>query len=318
MPGPARSTIPPEILDAAADWLMRCRERPTDAALAAELAAWCAADLRHARAFARAERAWGLVGDAMMAATAPTQTRVVPFRRQYRWLPAALLAAAAAAVAIVALPGFSLRWEADHLTGTATTRTVHLADGSVVTLAPDSAIRTAIEDDSRRVELLQGEAYFDVAHDSARPFRVIAAATEIEVLGTAFDVDIGADTTRVAVERGRVAVRAAASEAVLEAGDIALVGAAGLAEASQPVAQIAAWRQGLLVVDDVPVADVVARLARYYDGIILVPDADFAARRVTGVFDLTDPARALRGLADAQGGYILTISPYFTALVSGS
>lgn len=314
MPG-RTEPIAPEMLEEAAHWLMRCRAAPDDAALGAALASWCAADARHAAAFARAERAWAITGD--LGALAPAE--VIPFPRKsrppLRWVAAA---SAIAACAIFAFPALELRLSADHLTGTAMTENVTLADGSVVTLAAESAISSEINENSRRVTLLRGEAYFEVAHDAARPFVVSAKETEIEVLGTAFDVDLGPGETRIAVAHGKVAVRAHGETSTLLAGDGIAIGPEVSTPTRQPDAQIAAWRQGLLVVDNVSIAEVVARIGRYHDGLILVPDADFAARRVTGVFDLKDPAKALRGLVDTQGGRLVTLSPYLTALMAGS
>jgi len=326
MPGPANArsddtvaALPLEIQEAAADWLIRCRAQPTDAALAAALAQWCAEDPAHARAFARVERAWEIVGE-IGATERPADIVKLPKRHRHsgRIWGLAGIAAAAAAILIVILPAVSLRLGADHLTGTAASKTVYLTDGSTVTLAADSAIRIEMSPEARQVELLRGEAYFDVARDATRPFRVAAAGMEVEVLGTAFDVDLGDGSTRVAVERGRVAVRAHGAELRLAAGEGITIDDGRLVPTRQPAAQVAAWRQGQLVVEDVSVAEVVARLARYHDGIILLPDADFAARRVTGVFDLGDPAKALRGLADAQGGQLITLSPYFAVLIAGS
>lgn len=314
MPG-RTEPIAPEILEEAADWLMRCRAAPTDAAVAAALASWCAADARHRAAFARAERAWEIAGD-----IGPSEpARVIPFplkrRSHRRW---ALAAAAVAAVACFALPALNLRLAADHLTDTAATEMVTLADGSIVTLSADSAIASEIDGTMRHVTLLRGEAFFDIAHDTARPFVVNADGTEIEVLGTAFDVDLGPTETRIAVARGKVAVRARGETSTLLPGEGIVIGPETRTLTRQPEAQIAAWRQGLLVVDNVSIAEVVARISRYHVGLIVVPDADFATRRVTGVFDLKDPAKALRGLVDTQGGRLVTLSPYLTALMSGS
>lgn len=320
MPGQAqptaRVTIAPEILEEAADWLMRCRARPTDAGLAAELAAWCAHDPVHAAAFARAERTWdmtGRIGPALPAA------EILPFPRHRRPLAMAAALAVAASLTLAFLPGLSFRLQADHLTGTGGREIAHLTDGSTITLAADSAISVRLDGKTRAVALLRGEAYFDVAHDANRPFVVTAGSTEIEVLGTAFDVDLGKAATSIAVARGKVAVRGSHESVTLTAGEAVRVeDGAALTRSHQPEPQVAAWRRDLLVADDMPIADVVARLDRYYAGLILLPDAAFASQRVTGVFDLKDPAKALRALAETQGGRLLTVTPYVTALMGAS
>uniref|UniRef100_UPI001C302E07 FecR family protein n=1 Tax=Stenotrophomonas sp. GbtcB23 TaxID=2824768 RepID=UPI001C302E07 len=67
---------------------------------------------------------------------------------------------------------------------------IDLADGSVVTLGPDSAIAHTFTQEFRHIELLQGMAFFSVAPDKVRPFRVQAEGLIATVLGTAFDVNI--------------------------------------------------------------------------------------------------------------------------------
>src|SRR6185437_15521968 len=67
-------------------------------------------------------------------------------------------------------------------------RTVQLNDGSVVHVNASSRLRVRFSRSQRLVELEQGEAMFDVAHDATRPFRVRAGDTEVTAVGTEFDV----------------------------------------------------------------------------------------------------------------------------------
>ena len=83
------------------------------------------------------------------------------------------------------------------MTATGESRTVTLADGSQVNLSGGSAIGVDITSEERRVRLLSGEAFFDVAHDAARPFTVEAGEARIVVLGTAFDVALDPSATTV-------------------------------------------------------------------------------------------------------------------------
>src|SRR5690606_25164596 len=68
-------------------------------------------------------------------------------------------------------------------------RSIALEDGSVMLLNADSRARVAISDTSRLVELVGGAARFDVTHDPGRAFRVLAAGTVIQVVGTKFTVE---------------------------------------------------------------------------------------------------------------------------------
>jgi transmembrane sensor len=90
-------------------------------------------------------------------------------------------------------------------------RSVVLADGSRVTLNTASKIEVRLQADHRVVQLLQGEALFEVAHDAQRPFDVHAGHVVVRAVGTQFDIDRRATRTVVTVVEGRVAMLAAGS-----------------------------------------------------------------------------------------------------------
>src|SRR3546814_15164189 len=83
---------------------------------------------------------------------------------------------------------------------------VRLADGSTVQLGPKSVIAVDYSSGSRAIRLLSGQAMFEVTHDPARPFRVVARDVTTTVLGTGFEVRMIGETTGVAVRHGRVRV----------------------------------------------------------------------------------------------------------------
>lgn len=81
-----------------------------------------------------------------------------------------------------------------------------LSDGSVIELNQGALITVDFSDAVRRVRLQRGEAHFQVAKDTARPFIVIAGAFEVRAVGTAFNVDLGSSAVEVLVTEGEVAV----------------------------------------------------------------------------------------------------------------
>ena len=104
-------------------------------------------------------------------------------------------------------------------------RSITLADGSLIKLNTRTTIRHRFDESTRRVELIEGEALFDVARDEQRPFIVTAGATEVRVLGTSFNVYKQSDLeATVSVLEGRVTVRATglitADQAGSAAGDM--------------------------------------------------------------------------------------------------
>lgn len=200
----------------AADWHIALHENPDDAALLAAFEAWRCADDGHRRAL-----------EAMtttVAAIRAIPETIVPPRaglsiaaidtagvgRQagrraigYRHIAGAAIAAG---VAFVAVPILQLHLAAEYVSTSGELRTVRLDDGSQVILGADSAVKIDYTARRRSVALLAGQAYFDVAHESTRPFHVIARDMRTTVLGIAFDVRMIGDSTSLSVARGRVRV----------------------------------------------------------------------------------------------------------------
>lgn len=299
----------------AMDWLMQVRDAPADAALRARVEAWIAADAAHARAWDQARLTWQLLGRAPIGRAAPVAAPVVR-RRPMR----GAFAAMAACLLLVFAPALTVRLQADHATGIGETRRVGLEDGSAIHLAPQSAVRTSFADTRRTVELLAGEAFFEVVRDPARPFVVTAKGLDARVLGTAFDVRIGAETLTVGVQSGAVGVGYGGGvlpvAAKLGPGERIVVSRNdGTARRDGiPPADIAAWRDGRLFFADTPVAEVVDELRRYHPGWIVVASDRLAAERVTGLYDPGDPDRALRALVRPAGGQVREVTPFLHVL----
>lgn len=153
---------------------------------------------------------------------------------------------------------------------------VELTDGTQVRLNADSRLvipRRSLAEGRREVHL-DGEAFFKVARDSTRPFRVRTGAGTVCVLGTAFNVQAyAADAApmQVAVSEGAVALQAG------EAGtgdtlrllprQLGIARRDGGLQARRDVdlsAQLA-WTNGQLAFDDAPFSEVVRKLERWYD-----------------------------------------------------
>ena len=173
-------------------------------------------------------------------------------------------------------------------------------DGSTITLRPHS--RLVRLDDGARAYRLEGEAFFSVARDPARPFTVEAGAGTVRVLGTRFDVSTWGGQTAVFVEEGRVEVRSAASDLVLGAGEAATVGDAGVRAVANPRADtFLDWQRGELVFERESVGRVADEIAQHF-GIDIVLPGDAAAESVSGVIVLDDVAQTLGDLGTILGG----------------
>lgn len=230
----------------------------------------------------------------------------------------ARMANAASAAGIALLCGLSFfAWRdhpnliqnlsADHYTARAERRTVTLADGSSVTLDADSAITQDISAHERRVRLLRGTAFFDVVKSDV-PFVVEAGDGETRVTGTAFSVETSGEGATIALARGSVSVsgKAGSGTALLSPGQSVSYGIDGIGPVGNvPVDDILSWRDGWLVFDQAPLADVVGHINRYRPGRIVIAGSELAARKVSGNLPLDKPDSALASL-QATVGFRLT------------
>lgn len=333
----------------AATWLVSLSDGQGNAKLRQAFEAWRTASPLNAESWERARRAYDLIGKRAPRhrdhwqpyagrrrreprSLPPAQPLAPPFPGRARhagWLrPRRVIAGLAVAACMVALAGMSLpgmliRLQADVVTSTAELRDLRLEDGSRVTLAPESAIDMAFAAGERRVRLIRGNAFFDVAPDEAHPFRVEAGEAIVTVLGTAFEVRRGEGGIFVAVQHGRVRVddrRADSKTATtLQAGEWTRVPTIGpIAQGILKQDEIAPWRLGRLVALNRPAGEIVDDLRPYYSGAILVQSSAFARRRVSGIYDLRDPRTTIRDLASAHGAQVHELPDWLMIITAGN
>lgn len=303
----------------AAAWLVQLADEPDNAALQLDFMDWLGTSSAHLEAWEETERVSRLMTAAGSVVrprpiTASIWARAGRFRRLS---PAKALASAAlaACLAWAVVPDLALHLQSDEITRTGELRVVELDDGSTAFLAPDTAIAFDDSAKSRSLELLRGEAWFDVAHDKSRPFTVAAGESTVTVLGTAFSVrqiDSGAE---VAVQRGRVAVMpprgVEPARIELTAGQSVSVGSAGEAARGEiRPDHVASWREGVAIVNDQPIGNVIDLLRPWYEGYILARGPGLETRHVSGLYDLRDPDRALEALARVQNVTVTRVSPW--------
>jgi transmembrane sensor len=210
---------------------------------------------------------------------------------------------------------------------------VKFSEGSVAYLNTRTRLRWLGSENDRRVELISGEALFDVVHDEARPFSVMMDGSEIRVLGTRFNVyrkDNG-DVT-VTVLEGTVEVRGFAqgpsqpewtrlvkANQEIEYRPIGLVAEPHATDALRAVT----WRSGVLQLPEegATMAAVLDELNRYTDKRILIRDPRLADIKVGGAFNTRDVKSALQKLQmgvptievhESEGSYALDLRPTAT------
>ncbi|KSB90448.1 hypothetical protein AS593_13280 [Caulobacter vibrioides] len=288
-------------------WVMAL-DRRDDPKTEKRLEAWLTGDARRQGAFLKAQATWaamdGLDEDARPPITAPLAPAS---RRAARGLSrrGLLFAGGGLAACLVAGAGLMLRPEV-YRTGRGEQRTTPLSDGSTARINTDSALSVAMSRDERLVRLRDGEAWFKVAHDKARPFRVEAGLVAVQATGTAFAVRRRETGVEVLVTEGSVDVwrsEAPSTKVALKAGQslfvpdaVASVSQARVLSDPAEISRKLAWRDGRIELDGERLDFAVAEFNRYNRVQLLVPDEDLAAERLFGGFSLDDPEGFVRAV----------------------
>jgi transmembrane sensor len=287
-----------EIDAEAADWTACADRGPLSAEQEQAFQVWAAQDARCLGAFGRmralalsTERARALGPDFNPADFAPSRSRRDVLR----------VGSAIAATALVgAIGGWQLLSRQGRFrTGKGEVKVVALQDGSVVTLNTASEIRVRFSDRLRSVELVRGEALFDVAKNRARPFVVAAGDTRVRVVGTSFSVrHIDTAPVQVLVREGIVEVfkptqvETQPVRIFANTRAVAPTDNADIAARPIPAAELhreMAWQVGQLAFEGQTLAEAAAEFSRYSDTRIIIEDPELAHEEIAGLFRANDP-----------------------------
>ena len=195
----------------------------------------------------------------------------------------------------------------DYRTARGERRMITLSDGSRVSLDSDSQVTVRFSRNARELALLKGQARFDVAHDTSRPFSVKAGDRKVVATGTAFNIDLAGSRVLVTLIEGKVLVydragtaseiaqpRQARREIALKAGEqLALAPAVPPVIAPVNLQRVTAWTAGQLIFDNEPLSVVAERVNRYGASQIVIDDPSVADLRISGVFNAGDVAGAV-------------------------
>jgi transmembrane sensor len=288
----------------ASEWLARLQADDVTAEDRERFANWREAHPLHAKAYDELSATWKELvsagplvravnfGQVMNAAARP------PARR--RWMP---LAAAAAVAAVALIGGLDYYWQKEDTgfqTAVGEQAQVALPDGSSFDLNTNSRIRVQYSPSTRVIHLDRGEAFFEVAHDTQRPFWVRAGNSWVRAVGTAFNVYIRPGGVEVTVSEGTVKV---VSEGSSEPPRADGAGAAAIASVtageqvdvrdhaeviheldSSQLSRLLAWRKSTLYFQDQPLGEVVDELERYTNLKIEIDDPALRNVPVGGTF----------------------------------
>lgn len=183
-----------------------------------------------------------------------------------------------------------------------------LPDGTKVWINAASTLKfpVSFEVSNRSIEL-EGEAYFEVAKDKRKPFRVRSRNQVVEVYGTHFNVNSYAEEINIVTTlvEGSVGVSDLTSgeHLILKPGQQSVL-AGGLSVLPDQVQGSVAWKEGYFLFEHEELSSIMRKLSRWYDINVEIPDEELKSLRFAGTVNrfenLEDVLRMLELTGDVK------------------
>ena len=301
----------------AADWYARLRAPDVPELERVRFRAWLASDPARRREFEAVDSFWNdLAAIQDSPEVARVRAHLVAIRRRRRWTPHRSTWGVAATL-VLTFAGAWLgwyRWSTGHyITEVGQMRSVRLPDGSVATLNAGTEIKLRYSQGRRGVELIRGEANFQVAKDPSHPFLVAVGGGQVQALGTIFDVYKSTGKTTVTLIEGTVAVTpslalsSSTSDAsvrnaiktgaskIIDDSVIVLTAGEQVSYATEPtgsasraaagISKVSHWQGRKLDFSNTPILVAIAEANRYSPEQIVLDASRLKGARVSGIFE---------------------------------
>lgn len=289
-----------KILDQAAEWMMRCSEGQLTEEEQFSLQQWKARSTEHEKAWQQAELLMGKFKHVPSHIAVPTLLGSALSRREMVRKLAIMLAILPPAWATYSL-NQQQRWTADYRSPVGQRQDIQLSDGTRLVLNSDTAIDVIYDEQRRLIRLLKGEIWIETAKDSQqRPFFVETIHGTAQALGTRFMVKQRGTHTLVAVTEGtvRVQLKAGSPNAYMVNANQQICFSATASNVLHALdSSVLAWRQGMLVVDALPLPDFIVKLEPYHHRVISLAE-DAKTVRISGAYPVDHMDQVLSMLSD--------------------
>jgi len=279
----------------ALEWFSRLRQPGCDERERQAFGRWCQ-DPRNAHAYAKLEACW----QQLQPPPARPRPRETDVKRSRHGLGLALLfLLLLGALAYLYWP-LMQRLGSELYTDAGERRSVRLADGSTLHLDSASAMNVDLRARTRVLQLVQGQVYLEVKLDG-RALEVQVDDARIQVFGTRLMVARHAGHDELVVFNGKAMIVQGADQRLVAAGERVTFNEARIDPVHKADVKAAhAWRMGQLRASDMPLGQVIERLASYQGRRVWMMDEQTAYRRVSGDFNLDRPGETLQTLAAGQ------------------
>ncbi|MNR78007.1 fec operon regulator FecR [compost metagenome] len=294
-------------------WVVRLDSRAVTEDDAQAFRLWCAQSRAHATAFGQARSVWSAMRPAAMQVK-QQQVRSEHSRNGVHTGRRAFLGGAvAASVAYLAFrPPMELwpslgevvaGYAADYQTGTGEQRGLTMQDGLLVQMNTQTRLNVqANASNETDLELLSGEAEIQTDFNRASRVTVLAAGGAVSALRARFNIRYTGQDVCVTCLQGRVEVGQAAQRTTLETGQQLTYrsGEFGTPQAAN-TSSVTAWRQRMLVFNQVALSEVVAEVNRYRPGKLILRSAELGRNKVQASFSIDRLDDVIALIRDAYG-----------------
>lgn len=301
------------IMEEASEWMVRLDSSRLSKKEVLELTKWLEQSELHKQTFKDMVQVWDQM-DVMEGLSEllplddfPKKTSHEPYSRFASPVMASVF------VCVIGLSLFLNHWlsrEAIYETSIGVVQNYSMDDGSEITLNTASRIETEFDWRNRNINLQQGEAFFDVAHNEDVPFIVTAGNISVQAVGTAFSVQKIDDVIEVTVTDGKVKIASLDDDLDAGALDVIYASKGQMVKIdknnktylsninAEQVAQVLMWQKKMLAFNGEPLRDVIKEFGRYTEIELLIADKETADIRVGGYFRSNDLKGLLRSLHD--------------------
>ncbi len=297
----------------AAEWVTKLDADTVSAIDRARFDQWMSSSEKNRECYYRIAKAWSALDDLEelqhLAESDDVAELLKQNRRQSRKIVQSIGAMAAMLIigfsTWVALPYLNTqtyKYEAFISTAVGEMQNIQLPDGSLIKANTNTHLEIHYSKNSRDINLLRGEAFFEVAHAPDRPFSVVAGDRQVRAVGTAFNVRLREAKLAVTVEEGRVALinkkamlvqnknpenNAAQELTQISAGQRAVfdtdIEELEVLQAENLQRRLS-WRNGILSFSGEPLSFMISEVSRYSNVEIEIADESLKDMPVAGYF----------------------------------
>ncbi|KDE38786.1 Iron siderophore sensor protein [Nitrincola lacisaponensis] len=337
--------LPDTLLEEAAIWQARLREANLNSSsgrkLRADFNQWLLEDTRNRAAFAEMESLWlaleapleQVIAEELPAhnintnssanATHDSACQMTTRHGFLRMQSQGLALASCLVLAILVTFGWQqdwlTRWQSDYITLVGEKMPIVTEDNSHIVLNTNTALAKDYNTLERRIRLLKGEAWFEVAANDNRPFIVSTSHGSVKVTGTHFNVRLMNDVAIISLDEGRVELltpnmQQDAAVILLPGQQAVLSGRHISTPAPFDRTAVTAWLRDQLVFYNTPLGDVVDTLNRHRQGRIVITSNELKNLKISGIFSTNTPDSVLEVITNTLPINQIRLTDYLVLL----